>query len=95
MISPATEDLLTRIEQLLESLVARTGSVRWLTVRAAADYSGLGEKSIRRLLVGGKLTAHRPVRGKILVCRLELDALIQASTKAIRRSRGQVGTVKQ
>ena len=55
-----------------------SGSPRWLTIQAAADYCGLSAESIRRLLSARKLTAHRPVKGRILIDRGELDALIQA-----------------
>ena len=83
------------LERMLESLAKRAEFGRWLTVRAASDYSGLSEKSVRRMLASAKLTAHRPVRGKILICRRELDALIQTSTNQVRRSRGQVRRVKR
>jgi excisionase family DNA binding protein len=60
----------------------------WLSVHDAAIYSGLSMKTIRRLLASGKLTAHRPVRGRILICRNELDSLIRSSTQQLRRGRG-------
>jgi excisionase family DNA binding protein len=61
-----------------------SGSPRWLTIQAAADYCGLSAESIRRLLSARKLTAHRPVKGRILIDRGELDALIQASATPAR-----------
>jgi len=63
-------------------------SARWLTVDAAASYSGLSVKTIRRLLAGGRLTAHRPVRGRVIVDRRQVDALLEGSTGSVRGGRG-------
>ena len=76
----------------LEQLVARSRR-RWLSVADASDYCGLSQESVRRLLSAGKLTGHRPVRGKILIDRLQLDAVIAASSSQPRTGRGRsVGT---
>jgi excisionase family DNA binding protein len=55
---------------------------RWLSVTGAAVYAGLSSQSIRPLINAQKLTAHRPVRGRILIDRREFDALIESSRGA-------------
>jgi hypothetical protein len=62
---------------------------RWLSIERAADYCSLSPCSIRRLLAAGKLTPHRPVRGRIVIDRLQLDALVAGSTASIRVGRGK------
>jgi hypothetical protein len=44
--------------------------------------------SICRLLAAGKLMAHRPVKGRVLIDRLALDSLVQGATTAVRTGRG-------
>lgn len=87
-----SDDRLTAIEQLLrtlgDKLTLGTTPPRWLSVKAAAEYSSLSPDSIRQLLSGGKLTAHRPVRGRIVVDRVELDSVIGSATAGIRGGRG-------
>ncbi len=62
---------------------------RWLTVAGAATYSSLSQKTIRRLVEAGKLHAYRPVAGRLLVDRGQLDAAIMASKNG--RTRSQQG----
>jgi len=57
---------------------------RWLTVQGAAKYASLSDESIRRLLSSGRLTAHRPVPGRVIVNRSELDAVIRSSAGSPR-----------
>lgn len=61
---------------------------RWFSIERAADYADLSPKSIRRMLASGKLTPHRPCKGKLLIDRLELDNLIQTATADPRKGRG-------
>jgi excisionase family DNA binding protein len=62
---------------------------RYLGVDAAGTYSSLSAKSIRRLLSAGKLHAYRPVRGRVLIDREELDAFILSSgAQKLRIGRG-------
>lgn len=88
-MSSVDERLLT-IEQLVRDLSAQitAGPARWLSVASAAEYSGLGQKTIRQLLAADKLTAHRPVRGRVLLDRQELDSLIATATNDVRGGRG-------
>ena len=63
-------------------------SQRFMGVNDAAAYSGLSEKSIRRLVASGKITGLRPVRGRVLIDRLELDSLILSADSKPRVGRG-------
>jgi len=74
-------------DRLASRLEANT-TQRYLTVASAAVYSALSEDSIRGLLSGNKLTALRPVPGRILIDRRELDALLLSSTHRPRQGRG-------
>lgn len=62
---------------------------RWLALEPAAAYSSLSVKSLRRLVSAGKLQAHRPVRGRIVLDRFELDAYIAGATATPRTGRGR------
>ncbi len=61
---------------------------RFLTIQNAARYADLSKESIRRLVAKGNLTAHRPVRGRVLIDRHELEAFIRSSVSVPRNSRG-------
>jgi excisionase family DNA binding protein len=74
-------------DRLTERLAAATAR-RYLCVAQAADYSGLSVDSIRSLLSSGRLTSLRPVPGRVIIDRRELDALLQSSIKRPRRGRG-------
>ena len=68
----------------------QTGGIvpRWLDVERAAVYTCLSDKSIRRLISSGKLTARRPVRGKIVLDRFQIDAYVGNCTVQPRTGRG-------
>lgn len=72
----------------LSELLARA-TARWLGIEEAAAYSSLSAVSIRRLISAGKLQPRRPLKGKLLVDRLELDNLISSSTATPRIGRGR------
>ena len=74
------EDLLKRPTVKLER--------GFLSLKNAAYYSDLSQKTLRRLISKGLLVDYRPARGKILIKRKELDGLIQKSTATVRRGRG-------
>ena len=82
---------LRRIERLLRRLLAHAevGPVRYLSVEAAAVRSSLSTKSIRRLLARGRLTALRPVAGRIVIDAMELDTLMATAKRAPRIGRGR------
>lgn len=52
---------------------------KFITVAAASIRTSLSEKSIRRLILAGKLRPRRPVPGRILLSVEELDSLVNAS----------------
>jgi len=85
---PNLESIETKLDTLLEQQKYRPGNRRYMAVTEAAEYAGISNESIRRLLATKKLTAYRPVPGRVVVDRLELDALIRGSaTKREKRSR--------
>lgn len=61
---------------------------RWLSVDGAAAYAGLSPVSIRRLLKRGVIRAHRPIKGKILIDRIELDSVVSTAVAEVRKGRG-------
>jgi excisionase family DNA binding protein len=86
---PPTLDALA--DALADRLTERLNGAptqRYLSVADAARYSGLSADSIRNLLSSNKLTALRPVKGRVLIDRQELEALIRSSTTRPRRGRG-------
>ena len=83
---PAISERLEAIESKLDCLGNSTP--RWLTIKGAAAHSSLSEESIRRMLSSGKLAAHRPVKGRILIDKNELDNVISTATKQPRKGRG-------
>jgi excisionase family DNA binding protein len=88
---PPSIDLEALAERVAEHLAERLTSQaqrRYLTVAHAAEYSDLSTDSIRSLISAGKLTALRPVPGRIVIDRRELDALLASSTRRPRRGRG-------
>jgi len=90
MTTATSEDRVERVEQILCVLLERSqcAPTRWFSLKLAAEYTSLSEKSLRQLVNSGKLTARRPVRGKILIDRVELDSLIASATATPRTGRG-------
>ena len=82
------EQLTAKLDQLAEKK-ARPWP-RFLSIRIAAEYSTLSEVSIRRLISAGKLTALRPClgKGKVLIDRHQLDAVVVSATATPRKGRG-------
>lgn len=78
--------LSAKVDQLLR--VARRADARFLSVAGAASYASLSEESIRKLLAAGKLTPLRPVRGRVVIDRHELDAFVLSCDQRLRRGRG-------
>jgi excisionase family DNA binding protein len=74
-------------DRLAERL-AGTPPKRFLSVREASHYAGVSEDSIRNLLAGGNLTALRPVPGRVVIDRQELDAYVRGATRRARSGRG-------
>jgi len=82
------EAILAKLDELLQRPVHQP---RFLSIKQAGEYSSLSDDSLRRLIERGDLTACRPVKGKILLDRQELDRLILGSTAIPRRGRGRRG----
>ncbi len=84
-------ELVRELGQKFESLSASLASAprRYLTIKSAARYADLSEESVRRMISAGKLTAYRPVRGRVLIDRQEFDAAIRASVTKPRSGRGR------
>lgn len=78
-----------KLDMLLDRVDNGPGG-RFLTVPKAAAHANLSEESIRRLLSSGKLTALRPVKGRVLIDRRQLDALVLSSTATPRTGRGRL-----
>lgn len=76
-----------RIEKLLAQMMANLGR-GYFSLKSAAYYSDLSQKTLRRFISEGRLKAYRPARGKVLIKKKELDALIEQSTQQLRRGRG-------
>ncbi|NQU20951.1 MAG: helix-turn-helix domain-containing protein [Candidatus Nealsonbacteria bacterium] len=91
--STATPEPITlaTIAAKLDALLASRAAPpqRYLGVKASATYSDLSEDTIRRLVERGDLTAHRPVKGKVLIDKQQLDRLILGSTRVPQRGRGR------
>ena len=79
-------ELSEKIDRLIES---PTVAPRWLTIATAAVYCDLSEDSIRRLISSGKLAGHRPVKGRVLIDRGELDSFVSTATTVPRKGRGR------
>lgn len=83
-------DLMITVIERLDRLLERIESPkRFLSVSSAARYCDLSEDSIRRIIERGDLTALRPVRGRVLIDRVELDAYMLSSTRQPRNGRGR------
>jgi hypothetical protein len=59
-------------------------TARWLSLKQAAQYSGLTDRTLRNYAQAGLLTLHRIIqpgaaRGTVRIDRLKLDALIEGS----------------
>ncbi len=59
-------------------------TARWLSLKQAAHYSGLTDRTLRNYAQAGLLTLHRVIqpgalRGTVRIDRLKLDALIEGS----------------
>jgi len=80
--------------EALQAILARLDAIeagtpkRFLSIASAAAWCDLSQDSIRRLIERGELTAHRPVRGKVLVDRQQLEQYVLGSAREVRGSRG-------
>jgi hypothetical protein len=89
ILAPEQSALVEQIAERVAERLAGTPAKRFLSVPEASAYSTLSEDAIRSLLAGGKLTACRPVRGRVVIDKRELDCLILSSTDRPRCGRGK------
>jgi hypothetical protein len=61
---------------------------RFLNVDEAARHTGISVESVRRMLDSGKLTPLRPVKGRIVIDRGQLDSVVLNSDARPRTGRG-------
>ena len=66
----------------------QTIAPRFFSIAAAGHYTSLSPNSIRSLLSSGKLTALRPVRGRVLIDKAQLDDVVSSSTQKLKSGRG-------
>lgn len=81
---------IVEIKEIVAGLQAgmSLGPRRWLPVPVAAEYAGISERSLRGMFASGRLHPHRPIKGRTLVDRRELDSILESSTGTVRRGRG-------
>lgn len=82
------DDLAAEVAQLIAANLTEQNARRWLTVREAAAYLSLSDDSVRAMLAVGRLTARRPVPGRVLIDRRELDFIVFGSTAKPVHGRG-------
>lgn len=87
-VSPATDATAVITRDALAELLAKA-TARWQALNSASSYSGLSVPTLRRMLASGLLTAYRPVKGRVLIDRFQLDNLISSSTATPRKGRGR------
>ena len=99
--SPETEkprrrkrSILARIRAIdakLNKLLRKTRNAdcRFVGIADAARRADLSPESIRRLISAGKLTAFRPVRGRVVVDVRALDSFVLNATAQPRIGRGR------
>jgi excisionase family DNA binding protein len=57
---------------------------RWMSLAAAAAYSSLSRRTISRMIEAGRLQAHKPNGGRVLIEKRQLHEVIRRSTMAPR-----------
>ncbi len=72
----------------LQQLITSAASP-WMSIDKAAAYCDVSRDSIEKAITSGKLTAHRLVKGRVLIDRRELDSVIRSSTATPRTGRGR------
>src|SRR5689334_20804727 len=86
---PDVDALAEAVAAKLAERLAALGQQRYMSVAHAAAYSDLSTDTIRSLIATGRLTGLRPVPGRVLIDRRELDSLLASSTRTPRTGRGR------
>ena len=73
----------------------KSNEQKYLTLQGAVLHSGISEGGLRGLIRRGELTAYRPLRGRILIKRTELEKLIldAADAKSTRGRKPELANV--
>lgn len=83
----AIGDAVNRLLDRVDAAPAQWG--RFLTLSDAERYCGVSTKTLRRMIAAGKLVALHPVKGRVVVDRLNLDsAILETAMKRFRTGRG-------
>jgi excisionase family DNA binding protein len=85
--APTLETLSAKLDAILAR--GQHEAPRFLSVERAAAYTSLSVESVRRLLAAGRLTALRPIKGRIVVDRNQLDAYVLGADVRPRTGRGR------
>lgn len=85
-----TDERLGAIEAHLAKIAEEGGvpPARFLSIEAAATYSGISAVSLRRLISAGKIERYTPIKGRVVVDRLELENYVRSCTVRARTGRG-------
>jgi excisionase family DNA binding protein len=81
----SNEELLSQLREFVA-----VATRQWLTVSAAAQYSGLSVKTIRNMLADGTLEGRKPVKGRVLISRDHLEHVIATSPPALHQGMGRI-----
>ena len=72
-----SDDEIQRIADAVATrLGARTSDDRWLTVKAASEYSSLSEMALRTAASRGRLPSHRGESGRLMFRESDLNAYL-------------------
>jgi hypothetical protein len=66
--------------------MAAAADPRFFDFKAAAAYTSLGERTLRKLAAAGRLRVYHPVPGRAVLDRLELDSLVLESAAQTSRA---------
>lgn len=85
------------LEQKLDALLASTAAPkRFFTVIEAGSYTGLSPESIRQALATGGLVACRPIAGRLLIDKSDLDSwVLGAKGRVVTSGRGIRGSKQE
>ncbi len=82
------EIISAQIAELAKRVEAGAVQPRFFGLQGAERYAGLSVKSLRRLIATGDIVPLRPIKGKLLIDKVQLDAVILSSTLEPRKGRG-------
>ncbi|HWA98629.1 MAG TPA: helix-turn-helix domain-containing protein [Pirellulales bacterium] len=82
------DDVLAKVNELLER--SEFVGKRFLSVEEAARYCSISAESVRRMISAGKLVSLNPVRGRVVIDKQQLDAVVLGSAQQLRGGRGRM-----